>query len=114
MELTSEEKRAKALAQRAKALAQANETRVGMADVKRRLAAREITLAEALADPRSTRTRIFHLLLALPRYGEVRARWTLRELHIPNLKRVGELTERQRNTIIKYVEDAEENRFSDR
>lgn len=92
--------------QHLKALRTANRVRLGAAALKRALAAGEITLGEALDDPRAVSLELLALLMAQRRWGIQRARRTVRGaslrepvLHIPENKRVGDMTTRQKARI---------------
>ena len=93
--------------QHERARAAANERRLGVAAILDELRRGEVSLAEALRSPAAEPVRLYRLLLAAPRCGETHlrqllngagarcgARWTL------PLRRIGELTARQRAAII--------------
>lgn len=83
------------LAQRYRALDRANEVRVYRADLKRRIAAGETPLSDALADEMCATMRVVDLLLVVPKVGRVKADRVLRRAHISPSKRVRGLTDRQ-------------------
>lgn len=89
--------------QHLQALAVANERRLAAVAVKNELAADDITLAEALDDPRSGSLTIVALLGAQHRWGGVRAGKLLAGLRIHERKRVRDLTMRQRGVIVRAV-----------
>lgn len=96
-------------AQRDRAISKANEVRAGIADVKRRLAAGELTLRDALADPRAGAAPVRALLLAQPRWGEqrcTRLALALARRHVLTTldRRVRDLTARQRTALVDQAE----------
>lgn len=96
-----------ATAQRLSALETANSRRFARAGLRRRVAAGEIGLAEAIECEGAAYLRVFELLLAVPRVGErsmrcvvARAGDATGSRYSLGLKRVGELTPRQREAIV--------------
>lgn len=77
------------------------------AAVKRRITARELTLAEAFAladdDPVLADTRVLDLLTAVPRVGPTRAARILRQCHVAEGRRVGGTGPRQREALVAAV-----------
>lgn len=78
------------------ALVVANEARLAQAAVRRALAARTMTLGEALEHPDAQRMTAYRLLAAQPRWGPLRTSEVLRGVGVSESRRVGELTDRQR------------------
>jgi hypothetical protein len=99
---TSSPAPARTLDQRIRALRQANEIRIGRAQVKKELASGRVRIDQILAQPPElARTaKVFDLLLALPKIGPVRAARSLSQCRIAPSKTVGGLTERQRDELI--------------
>lgn len=90
-------------------LAIANETRFAISAVKREIAASRLTIAEALDDPRAQRLTIFDLFKAQRRWGPRTTRRALEDIGcrlgcppLPELKRVRDLTDRQRRAIAEF------------
>lgn len=81
--------------QRMEALAKANAVRYARSAVKRALAAGEITLAEALADPACENMLVADVLKAQHRWGKARVRRAMREAQIAPTAVVWRLTARQ-------------------
>lgn len=88
--------------QRLAALAAANRVRQTKAAAKRRLAAGELRLAQVLADPppEFAECYVAELLRAAPFVGQTKARRLLARLAIGEQRRVRELTERQRLSLL--------------
>ena len=89
--------------QRFDALANANQTRIGKATLKKELGRREITFAMALNDPRAQPMEIRALLVAQRRWGPIKAQTLLRRLMISEHRRVRDLTSRQRYMLLEAV-----------
>jgi hypothetical protein len=87
--------------QHLQALQLANRSRMAGSAVKRELDQGEITIAEALEDPRAGSVKIVELLAAQYRWGAWRARRLLADEMISEHKRVRELTARQRGAIAR-------------
>jgi hypothetical protein len=85
------------------ALQTANQRRLGFAALKRELHRREITLAEALDDPRALgKLTIYQVLSAQLRWGRTRTLRFLRHVAIPEMRRIEDLTDRQRTLILTH------------
>lgn len=81
------------------ALARANYVRLGHADVKREIGTGELTVQEALDDERTESMPVVVLLLSQHRWGAIKARAVLRGLCIGELRKVRDLTDRQKTLI---------------
>lgn len=88
-----------ALTQRREALRRANDKRLAGFAVRRCLAARAITVAEALAHPDAGVLTIESLLSAQYRWGKDRTASFLHDRMLDPRKRVRDLTDRQRSEI---------------
>jgi len=90
------------------ALRQANEVRLARAELKRRVADGEIGAAEVVGTcPWEARTMtVFELLMSQRRWGRTRSRSFLASTEVPEIKRLGALTERQRNAVIAALRRA--------
>jgi hypothetical protein len=93
------------MTQALEALELANRTRRDRAEVKRRIKRGELTVAEVLADPPACcgRMSIAELLGAQVLWGPKRCRRLLRDAQVSEIRRVGDLTERQRNLIAGLI-----------
>ena len=84
------------------ALRQANEVRLARAGLKRRVADGEVSAAEVVrACPWEARTMtVFELLTSQHRWGRTRSRSFLARTEVPETKRLGALTARQRGALV--------------
>lgn len=87
------------------ALRRANEVRFAGIAVKRDLRGLLITLEVALYDTRADSLEVLEFLRAAPGWGSVRARMLLDELRISHIKRIRELTPRQKDLLADRVMD---------
>lgn len=87
--------------QHLQALQRANEVRLARADLKRRVAEGELTVAEViLASPWEAESMaIADLLMSQRRWGRTRCRRFLAQVPLSETKRIGSLTERQRRAV---------------
>ena len=85
-----------------RALRQANQIRIGRAQLKKELASGRVRIEELLARPPEVAktAKVYDLLVALPKIGPVRAARSLSHSRIAPSKTVGGLTERQRDELI--------------
>jgi hypothetical protein len=91
--------------QHLRALEHANRVRLARADLKRRIAAGQMTVpAVVLESPWEARSmELSELLMSQKRWGRERCRRLLLALSIPENKQVGTLTERQREALAAMV-----------
>lgn len=84
--------------QRMTALAGANRIRLARAQLKRDLKAGRVNVVDVLLEPAewAEGMRLYDLMLATPRYGQVKVNKILRDLVISPAKTVGGLSRRQR------------------
>ena len=89
---------AEAAPQHLRALERANEVRLARAELKRRIAARETTVAQVVATPprEAERMTVAKLLMSQKRWGRARSKRLLVSIGVPENKEIGTLTERQR------------------
>lgn len=89
--------------QRMGALERANDIRFRRAALKRELRENPLLLAGLLTDPPwwLESMRVFDLLRALPWWGQVKAGRLMRLADVPLNKRVGGLTVRQRERLLR-------------
>ena len=87
--------------QRLRALERANAVRLGRAELKRRIAVGEVSVAEViLAPPLPAQSwAVSELLMSQRRWGSTRCRKFLQRNHINEIKPLGQLTERQRRML---------------
>lgn len=96
----------RSLEQRLAALAQANWIRVERSKLKHRLKSGQTNPADLIADPPSyaMSMKVEAFLLALPKFGRVKAQRLLREGLISTAKTIGGLSTRQRQVLIDLLE----------
>jgi len=86
--------------QRLRALELANDVRRARADVKRQIAARDLSAADCLLDPPAARgCTVAEILQSQRGWGRVKCRKFLLQNDIPEQKTVRELTDRQRDHV---------------
>jgi len=92
----------RSLAQRREALEKANEIRSKRAQLKRDLKAGRISIYDLLVSPPHyiETAKVLDVLLAVPKYGRVKANKALRMCRISANKTVGGLSERQRTELV--------------
>ncbi|MFQ5426290.1 MAG: integration host factor, actinobacterial type [Gaiellales bacterium] len=88
--------------QRMEALQRANEIRVRRAQLKRDLKSGAVRLDEILDDPPDYvgTAKVFDMLLAVPKFGRVKATRFLNQCRISQSKTVGGLSDRQRAELV--------------
>lgn len=91
--------------QHMEALARANEVRLARAALKRRVASGDVTAAEVVREcPWETESMpLIELLTSQRRWGRTRARKFLTPLGLPENKKLGSLTDRQRNLLLREL-----------
>jgi hypothetical protein len=91
--------------QHLRALEQANHVRLARAELKRRIAAQDLSAAEiVLSCPEEAHgMSISDLLMSQRRWGRARCRRLLLSLHLPENKALGTLTERQRVALAAFL-----------
>ena len=92
----------RSLDQRMEALKRANDIRVKRAQLKKDLKAGRVRIEEILGDrPSYVETaKVFDMLMAVPKFGRVKAARFLNQCRISQSKTVGGLSERQRAELI--------------
>ena len=92
--------------QRMDALQRANEIRTQRAQLKRDLRAGKLSIDQLLLDPPEylETAKVFDMLLAVPKYGRVKANKILQQCRISPSKTVGGLSERQRTEIVDLLQ----------
>ena len=88
--------------QRMKALNKANEIRTARAQLKRDLKAGKVKIQTLLLDPPEyvMSAKAFDMILAVPKYGRVKANKILTQCRIAPSKTIGGLSERQRAELV--------------
>ena len=95
----------RSLDQRMDALQRANAIRTERAKLKRDLKAGRVSIHDLLtAPPEYLETaKVFDILLAVPKYGRVKANKILQACRISPSKTIGGLSERQRNELVSLL-----------
>ncbi|WP_372790510.1 hypothetical protein [Paraconexibacter sp.] len=95
--------------QHLRALARANEVRLARADLKRRVHAGEVSVAEVILDCgwEVESMTVADLLLAQRRWGTARCRTFLARIPLSETKTVGSMTDRQRRAVAAVLTDGE-------
>src|SRR3954451_4980928 len=93
------------LLQRMDALQRANEIRTRRAQLKRDLKAGRVSIHTLLLDPPQVHAtaQVFDMLLAVPKYGRVKANTVLQQCRISPSKTIGGLSERQRGELVSLL-----------
>jgi hypothetical protein len=96
------------------ALERANRVRLARAATKRKVASGELSAADVVeADPWEMRSAlVFELLMSQHRWGRARCRRTLLALGLPESKRMGTLTDRQRTALAAVLRTAQARRLA--
>jgi len=91
--------------QRMKALNRANEIRTKRAQLKRDLKAGKVKVEKLLLDPPDwvLSAKAFDMILAVPKYGRVKANKILNVCRISPSKTIGGLSERQRAELVSVL-----------
>jgi hypothetical protein len=91
--------------QRARALRRANEIRSARAQLKRDLKAGKAKIEKLLLDPPEyvMSAKVFDMILAVPKYGRVKANKILSQCRISPSKTIGGLSERQRAELVHML-----------
>lgn len=91
--------------QHLRALEHANRIRLARAELKRRIGAGALSAAEVLSEPppEVDSMSISELLMSQRRWGRARCRRLLVTLGVPENKRIGTLTERQRVGLFELL-----------
>ena len=94
---------ARSLDQRMEALQRANDVRVRRAQLKRDLKAGAVQIESILLDPPEfvSTAKVFDMLMAVPKFGRVKAARLLNQCRISQSKTVGGLSERQRTELVE-------------
>src|SRR5205823_12839891 len=95
----------RSLVQRMEALQRANEIRTSRAQLKRDLKSGRASIHGLLLDPPEwvETAKVFDMLLAVPKYGRVKANKILQQCRISPSKTIGGLSERQRTELVAML-----------
>lgn len=95
----------RSLDQRMEALRRANEIRSRRAQLKRDLKRGRASIGSTIADPPDfvLTAKVFDMLMAVPKYGKVKATRFLNSCRISQGKTIGGLSERQRNELLELL-----------
>jgi hypothetical protein len=87
------------------ALRRANDVRSERARLKERLRTGEVCITEILNDPPEYvhTAKVFDLVLAVPKYGKVKANKLLERCRVSSSKTVNGLTPRQRKELLEML-----------
>ncbi len=96
---------ARSLDQRMEALQRANDVRVRRAQLKRDLKAGKAKIEKLLLDPPEyvLSAKVFDMILAVPKYGRVKANKILTQCRISPSKTIGGLSQRQRAELVSML-----------
>ena len=92
----------RSLDQRMEALRRANDIRVRRAQLKKDLKTGRVQIEQVLGDPPEyvSTAKVFDILMAVPKFGRVKAARFLNQCRISQAKTVGGLSDRQRTELI--------------
>ena len=92
----------RSLDQRMEALARANVIRVRRAQLKKDLKSGDVSIEQILKSPPEfvSTAKVFDMLMAVPKFGRVKAARLLNQCRISQSKTVGGLSDRQRQELI--------------
>ena len=92
----------RSLDQRMEALQRANDIRVRRAQLKKDLKEGRVGIEKVLLEPPDyvSTAKVFDMLMAVPKFGRVKAARLLNQCRISQSKTVGGLSERQRTELI--------------
>src|SRR3712207_5971928 len=95
----------RSLEQRREALSKANSIRSKRATLKKDLKAGRVRLGDILLEPPEWlySAKVFELLLAVPKYGRVKANRILTQCRISPSKTIGGLSQRQRHELVSFL-----------
>lgn len=95
----------RSLDQRMEALRRANQIRTRRAQLKKDLKSGRARITAIIEDPPEflMTAKVFDMLLAVPKYGKVKATRFLNQCRISHGKTIGGLSERQRNELLELL-----------
>lgn len=103
--LAHQEAPSRSLIQRMDALQKANQIRTYRAELKRDLKAGRKKIYDILLEPPEMleTAKVFDILLAVPKYGQVRVNKLFMQARISPSKTIGGLSQRQRTEIVSMI-----------
>ena len=95
----------RSLHQRLEALRRANEIRSRRAQLKKDLKSGHISIGEVISNPPEfvLTAKVFDMLMAVPKYGKVKATRFLNTCRISQGKTIGGLSDRQRSELLELL-----------
>lgn len=95
----------RSLDQRMEALRRANEIRSARAQLKKDLKSGQVNMRDIIAEPPDyvLTAKVYDMLLAVPKYGKIKATRFINHCRISQGKTVGGLSERQRNELVDLL-----------
>ena len=92
----------RSLDQRMEALKRANDIRVKRAQLKKDLKSGAVSIEQILSNPPEyvSTAKVLDMLMAVPKFGQVKAKRYLNQCRISESKTVGGLSDRQRTELI--------------
>lgn len=95
----------RSLDQRMEALRRANEIRSRRAQLKKDLKAGRVSITAIIAEPPEfvLTAKVFDMLMAVPKYGKVKATRFLNHCRISQGKTIGGLSDRQRAELLELL-----------
>ena len=95
----------RSLDQRMDALRRANEIRSRRAELKKELKSGRASIVEIIAAPPDyvLTAKVFDMLMAVPKYGKVKATRFLNHCRISQGKTIGGLSDRQRSELLELL-----------
>jgi hypothetical protein len=95
----------RSLHQRMDALQRANDIRTRRAQLKKDLKAGRVSIHQLLTEPPEfiETAKVFDMLLAVPKYGRVKANKVLQQCRISPSKTIGGMSERQRTELVSLL-----------
>jgi hypothetical protein len=95
----------RSLDQRMDALRRANDIRSRRAQLKRDLKSGQTSIGHVIADPPEfvLTAKVFDMLMAVPKYGKVKATRFLNTCRISQGKTIGGLSDRQRSELLELL-----------
>jgi hypothetical protein len=96
----------RSIQQRIDALKKANEIRIRRAKLKQELKAGEASVLPLLQQPPHwlETMKVIELLMAVPKFGQVKVNRILKQCFISSSKTVGGLSKRQRSELVSYFQ----------
>jgi S13-like H2TH domain len=96
----------RSLDQRMEALRRANDIRSRRAQLKKDLKSGQVSIGAVISDPPDyvMTAKVFDMLMAVPKYGKVKATRFLNTCRISQGKTIGGLSDRQRSELLELLQ----------